>query len=187
MAKRHAVTDAQWEVIQAHWPTTMGRPSDDRNFIDAVAFRLNTGIQWRDLPERFGRWSTIFTRYNNWAKAGWWAAISEALQIDFEADIDDDEEDDEAESDGEAEAASFTQTAVGPPDKPFAAAIIDGSVVRAHQSAAGGKGGSWLITWDVPGEASLPKFTPSSMKRAARYTSNSHPGKHTTSKKLKTF
>lgn len=40
----------------------------DRLFVDAVIYRAKTGIPWRDLPERFGPWKSVYNRFSNWAK-----------------------------------------------------------------------------------------------------------------------
>ena len=53
----------------------------DRLFIDAVLFRAKTGMPWRDLPERFGPWKSVYNRFNNWARTGHWEAIFKALQL----------------------------------------------------------------------------------------------------------
>lgn len=42
----------------------------DRLFIEAVLYRARTGLPWRDLPERFGPWKTVYNRFYNWAKRG---------------------------------------------------------------------------------------------------------------------
>jgi len=112
---------------------------DDRTFIDAVLYRARTGVPWRDLPERFGSWKTIYNRFSNWSLRGHWASIFKALQLD---------EEDEA-------------------------VILDASVVRAHQDAAGGKGGSSEMHWVVLEVGSPRKFTPSSTKKVVRSTSSS--------------
>lgn len=108
MTHRHALTDAQWTMVSIVVPKRRGPKAtlDDRIFIDAVLYRAKTGMPWRDLPERFGSWKTVFNRFSNWSRRGHWAAIFKALQL-------------QADDDG---------------------VIIDASVVRAHQDAAGGKG-----------------------------------------------
>lgn len=108
---RHAMSDSQWEKIRHVIPQTRTGPVSklgDRSFIDAVLYRAKTGIPWRDLPERFGPWKTVYNRFDNWASTGVWEKIFKALREDDEPD----------------------------------GSIVDGSVVRAHQDAAGGKGGS---------------------------------------------
>ena len=99
-------------------------------FIDAVLYRAKTGIPWRDLPERFGPWKSIYNRFNNWSKAGIWEILFAAVQVD----PDDLEIEDEV-------------------------SIVDATIVRAHQHAAGGKGGSSQMLWDALAEAFQRKST----------------------------
>ncbi|QRK12995.1 transposase [Archangium violaceum] len=56
-----ALTDAEWSRIQPLLGVRSGPPSKrgDRDFINAVIWRVRTGVQWRDLPERFGNWKTV--------------------------------------------------------------------------------------------------------------------------------
>jgi transposase len=53
-------------------------------FIDAVLFRAKTGLPWRDLPERFGPWKSVYNRFANWARKGHFAAIFRDLQIEVD-------------------------------------------------------------------------------------------------------
>lgn len=138
--QRHALTDEQWARLQPLLPRrTEGRKATrgDRLFVDAVIFRAKTGIAWRDLPERFGNWKSVYNRFRNWAEKDCWAQIFRELRID----VDD------------------------------TASIADGSVVRAHQDASGGKGGSKAMLLDALEEVFRPKSTRSSTRKAARSTS----------------
>ena len=138
--QRHALTDAQWARLQPPLPTRpQGRKATggDRLFVDAVIFRAKTGIQWRDLPERFGNWKSVYNRFRNWAQKDVWAQIFRELRIDID------------------ETAS----------------IADGSVVRAHQDASGGKGGSNKTLWDALVEVFQPRSTQSSTRKAGHSTS----------------
>ena len=78
MLRRHAITDAQWAMIESLLPTR-GRRAKNRLFVDAVLWLAKTGAPWRDLPERFGRWNSVFRRFSRWAKSGVWARVSQAL------------------------------------------------------------------------------------------------------------
>ena len=85
---RHALTDAQWDRLRPLLPRrAQGRQSilGDRLFVDAVIFRARTGIQWRDLPERFGNWKTVYNRFRNWAAKNVWMQVFRELQIDVDA------------------------------------------------------------------------------------------------------
>lgn len=78
MFHRHAVTDAHWTLIEGLF-TTRGRRADNRLFVDAVFWIAKTGAPWRDLPERFGPWNSVFRRFSRWSKSGVWARVSKAL------------------------------------------------------------------------------------------------------------
>ena len=81
--RRHELTDEEWEKLQPLVQFRLGRPSlrGDRNFVNAVVWIAKTGAPWRDLPERFGNWKTIFNRFSEWAKAGRWEAIFKSLAL----------------------------------------------------------------------------------------------------------
>jgi transposase len=82
--RRFELTDEQWEKIKDMLP---GREEDvgvtakdNRLFLDAILYVARTGIPWRDLPEHFGKWNSVFQRFRRWAKKGVWARIMEQLQ-----------------------------------------------------------------------------------------------------------
>ena len=83
MQRRHAITDDQWSLIEKLLPgkgDEPGRPAaDNRLFIDAVFWIAKTGAPWRDLPERFGCWNSVFRRFSRWAKSGVWARVLQSL------------------------------------------------------------------------------------------------------------
>ena len=146
--RRHALTDEQWARLVAVIPKQQRGPSakiGDRQFVDAVLFRAKTGLPWRDLPERFGPWKSVYNRFNNWSKRGYWKLIFKALQVRV--------------------------------DK--SGSIVDGSNVRAHQDAAGGKGGPNSTVWVVVEAASPPRSTRSPTAKAGRSTSRSRPASAT--------
>jgi transposase len=78
MLRRHAVADEQWALIKDLLPTR-GRRAKNRLFVDAVFWMAKTGAPWRDLPERFGPWNSVFRRFSRWSKSGVWARVSKAL------------------------------------------------------------------------------------------------------------
>ena len=84
MGHRHAISDAGWGRIEHLLPGRPGDPgwtsADNRLFIDAVVYVAKTGIPWRDLPVRFGKWDTAFKRFSRWAAKGTWRRVFEALQ-----------------------------------------------------------------------------------------------------------
>jgi len=89
MLPRHALTDKQWNQIQGLLPGKPGDPGrsgeDNRLFVDAVLFIAKTGVPWRDLPERFGHWNSVWRRFARWCKAGVWKRIAKELDdLDLE-------------------------------------------------------------------------------------------------------
>jgi len=79
MLPRHAISDADWDRLRPLLPRR-GPEGDRRRFVDAVLFVAKTGVPWRDLPERFGRWNSVWRRFDRWARAGVWGRALEALQ-----------------------------------------------------------------------------------------------------------
>ena len=70
---RTVLTDAQWAVVAPH---CLGRECDPgrtgpdpRRFVEAVLWISRTGCPWRDLPEEFGRWNSVFKRFRRWVRA----------------------------------------------------------------------------------------------------------------------
>lgn len=88
--KRHAVTDEQWEVIQPILPKRTAKtgrpPSDTRLMLNGILWILRTGSPWRDLPERFGPWQTVYDHFAKWRALGAYDRILEALHIRLDAD-----------------------------------------------------------------------------------------------------
>src|ERR1019366_7708342 len=93
-------------------PLIIGRPDqkgstarDNRMFVEGVLWIVRTGSPWRDLPEMFGDWNSVFRRFSRWSLKGVWWRIFEAMSDD--------------------------------PD--FEYLIVDSTIVRAPQHAAGAK------------------------------------------------
>ena len=83
--KRHELTDEQWTLVDPLIPRSKvktGRPpSDRRRMLNGIFWILGTGAPWRDLPERFGPWQTVYDHFAKWRKSGVFVRIIEALQI----------------------------------------------------------------------------------------------------------
>ena len=77
--RRHDITDKVWTLLEPHLPGRQGSwggiAQDNRLFINAIMFVAKCGIPWRDLPERFGSWNTVYVRFRRWAKQGVWQRI----------------------------------------------------------------------------------------------------------------
>jgi len=81
MMARFDLSDTEWQIVEPLLPNKpRGVPrTDDRRVLNGIFYILRTGSPWRDLPERYGPYTTIYNRYNRWAKAGVWLRIFEAL------------------------------------------------------------------------------------------------------------
>lgn len=127
---RFDLSEAEWRIIEPLLPGAdgrrMGRPRrDDRRVLNAIFFVLRTGTPWRDLPERYGPHTTAYNRLppcGRCLRLNRWAKRGVWLAI-FEA----------------LAARS-----------PGSLALIDSSIVRAHQHAAGGKKGVRITPSVVP-------------------------------------
>jgi len=111
--KRHDLTDDEWvrlvPLLPGH-PRQGHRWHDHRLVIDGVFFRTRTGCPWRDLPERFGVWKTVYNRHRRWSGDGTWEMILGRLRAGCDR----------------AEGRDWT-------------VAVDATVVRAHQHAAGAR------------------------------------------------
>ena len=116
--RRHELTDAEWErlapLLPPERPPT-GRPSKGhRLVVNGILWKLRTGAPWRDLPERYGPWASVHTRFRRWRLGGVWDRVLAAVQT-------------EADAEGKLD---------------WSVHYMDGTVIRAHQHAAGAKGGT---------------------------------------------
>jgi transposase len=90
--KRHELTDAEWEQLRKYLPQRkagqLGRPrNDDRQMLNGILWIVRTGAPWRDLPERYGSWNTVYDRFVQWQESGLFERISKELGED--ADLQD--------------------------------------------------------------------------------------------------
>jgi transposase len=133
--RRHELTEIQWQRLQPLLPPerpAVGRPNKDhRQVVNGILWRLKTGAPWRDLPERYGRWETVYSRFRRWQQAGVWDHILATLQqqADAEEQLD------------------------------WSLHLVDGTVVRAHQHAAGAKKGAATKPSAGAAAAFRPRFT----------------------------
>ncbi|GAA1315953.1 hypothetical protein GCM10009634_86870 [Saccharothrix xinjiangensis] len=113
MIRRHELTDEQWRAIEPLLPASgvKGRPRvDDRRVVNGMLFKAKTGVAWRDLPERYGPWKTVYNRFWRWSRNGTLTTLVSKVRVIAEA-ID--------ELDREV--------------------AVDSGIVRAHQHAAGAR------------------------------------------------
>ncbi|WP_189780232.1 transposase, partial [Streptomyces tauricus] len=72
MIRRHELSDAEWEFVRPLLPVSLrGRKRlDDRRVLNGIVWKFRTGTAWRDVPERYGPWATLHTRFRRWAADG---------------------------------------------------------------------------------------------------------------------
>ena len=91
--KRHALREDQWRRLEKLLPLEANRPgrpttTSNRQVVEAVLWLAKTGAPWRDLPQDFGSWQTIYSRFRRWALAGVWMRLQgELADPDAEAFI----------------------------------------------------------------------------------------------------
>ena len=82
--RRHEISDEQWNCIESMLPGKAGDPGvtakDNRLFVNAVLWVAKTGVPWRDLPERFGPWNSVWRRYDRWSRKGVWEKVFRELR-----------------------------------------------------------------------------------------------------------
>ena len=87
--KRHELTDREWALLAEFFPARRrgrgGRWRDDRAIANGMFWRLSTGAAWRDLPERYGPWQTVYHRFNALRAAGAIDRMVERLQLRLDA------------------------------------------------------------------------------------------------------
>ena len=78
---RSDLSDLEWEFIKAVLPNNSRgvKRVDDRRVINGIFYVLRTGIPWRDLPDQYGPYTTIYNRFNRWTYAGVWDRVMEAV------------------------------------------------------------------------------------------------------------
>lgn len=105
------MTNAEWDLIEPFLPVaaTGPLPRRTRDQFNGVLWRFRTGSGWREVPERYGSWSTVYSRFRAWALAGVFQNLMDALI---------------------AEAASRGQVGLE-------LVSVDSTIVRAHHESAG--------------------------------------------------
>ncbi|WP_435851407.1 IS5 family transposase [Streptomyces mirabilis] len=112
--RRHELSDEEWEFLRPLLPDSLrGRKRlDDRTVLNGIVWKFRTGTAWRDVPDRYGPWHTLHTRFRRWALDGTFERMLQAAQA-------------------RADAAGEVDWLVS----------VDSTVVRAHQHAAGARKG----------------------------------------------
>lgn len=90
--RRYEVTDEEWGRLERYFVPApgkkMGRPrNDNRQMLNGILWIARSGASWRDLPERYGAWSSVYRRFKEWQESGLFQQIFEELTED--ADLQD--------------------------------------------------------------------------------------------------
>lgn len=84
MLDRHDLTDEEWARLEPllpdRTPRRGGRWAEHRSVIKGVIWRTRTGSPWRDLPEVYGQWKTVYHRHRRWSTDGTWVRILDELR-----------------------------------------------------------------------------------------------------------
>ena len=114
---RYDLTDVEWLVIEPLLPRKWRgvKRVDDRRVLNGIFWVLRSGAPWRDLPERYGPYTTVYNRFNRWRKAGLWDRLMDEITKAYDGHVQ----------------------------------MIDSSMVRVHQHAAGAKKGVEIVAWAV--------------------------------------
>ena len=138
--RRHELSDEQWELIAELMPRVSGRGGgrwrDHRQVLSGLFWRLCTGAQWRDLPERYGPWQTVHGRFSRWRRDGTLDRVLDRLRLRLDAE-------------GRIDLDTW---------------CVDGTSVRASRSAAGARKNRSRVSpgttrWAARGAASRPSCT----------------------------
>lgn len=115
VVRRHELTEQAWQQIAPLLPNPTGpggRWADHRRVLNGILWKLSTGVPWRDVPERYGPWQTLAERHRRWSADGTWDRLLAHVQQHSDA--------------------------VGEIDWDI---VVDATIVRAHQHAAGARNG----------------------------------------------
>ena len=125
------MSDKEWAFfkpfVTVRGPKRGRRADNHRLVLDGVFWIARTGAPWRDLPDHFGNWNSVYQQFRRWSVSGLWDTMLEALN-----------------------ATGAAQSSVQ---------MIDSTIVRAHQHAAGAKGGLKTRILGARAVASRPKST----------------------------
>jgi transposase len=142
VAKRHELSDEQWSLIEDLMPAQGrgGRYRDHRTVVNGMFWKLCSGASWRDLPERYGPWQTVHSRFRAWTKEGRFATILRRLRLRLAAD-------------GNLDYSTW---------------LADSTSVRANRAAGGAKKGAAGRPSATAGAASARSSTSSATGAASR-------------------
>ncbi len=137
------MTEKDWDLVVEVFRACQSRRGDkgrdDRLFLEAMHFFTVENVAWRRLPERFGRWNSVWKRFSRLSDSGVFEAFFDAL-------------------------ATLSPSA-------HLVQMFDSTVVRAHVSAAGAKGGRKVRLSGARAAASRPRSISRAISMATRSAS----------------
>lgn len=90
MGRRYEIGDEEWERVKDMLPGREGQAGgiaeDNRLFLNGVIWIAKSGAPWRDLPERYGKWNSVWRRFRRWALSGRWEKIFRELSVDADVE-----------------------------------------------------------------------------------------------------
>ena len=116
--RHYELSRKQWAQVEPLFPKNGESGSQWRDHflgVNGILWALRTGAPWREMPRRFGPWSTVYGRFNRWRKEGFWQRLLRALQVNLDAQ----------------EKRAWERW------------HVDSTSVRASKAAAGGKTDRW--------------------------------------------
>jgi transposase len=132
---RFDLTDEEWQLLEPLLPAQRKSARvDDRRILNAIFYVLRTGMPWRDLPERYGPYTTAYNRFNRWSRRGIWKCVFDTL-------------------------AAKSRDSLH---------LIDSTIVKAHRSASGAKGGRKIRRSALAEAGAARKSMPASTARVDR-------------------
>jgi transposase len=77
---RFDLSDEDWALLEPLLPKSRKSARvDDRKIMNAIFYVLRTGMPWRDLPARYGPYTTAYNRFNRWSRRGIWKRVFDQL------------------------------------------------------------------------------------------------------------
>lgn len=129
---RRELSDDDWALVGPYLPVGSFGPYPERlrDQLEGVIWRFRTGSPWRDVPEEFGDWSTIYDRFTRWRDAGVFKAVMEGLIA-------------ETARRGDADLSLVSvDSATSRAHHDAAGMVVDEQVLDALQEAAGSEKGA---------------------------------------------
>src|ERR1700692_3059437 len=79
---RFDLSDDEWASLEPLMPKSRRSVrANDRRIMNAIFYVLRTGMPWRDLPERYGPYTTAYNRFNRWSRRAIWKRIFDTLAL----------------------------------------------------------------------------------------------------------